>query len=412
MKKTKNNLFIGFLVFIFVLVCSFIVLDNNVFAVEENTQEDEKVNNIFDIDAQTEAYKFSEKKSPKGPFIRYVAERVIVDKELSGMGAIISNKTIDVTAPTTGIQVLFASDTVRIDSSMEYALIFSSTNVIVEGEISKDLIVFAGSKLTIGENANVKGDIVYYGTDLEIKGNVEGNVIGSAQNLKLSGNIEKDLRMQLNNIELLDGNKISGDIFFITYNKNLNILDKYPNAQVKVYEQKTSILDFDVIIAGIITSLVFTLLYLLVDKFSKGKLFDKMISKTRSNLLFFVISGGLSLMIIVPLVFVLILLNAFGLSAIALPALILYIAYLLVVSLLSTFIIGSFLVKYMSNTKFKDLGIGSRVLASFVIFMLLFILARVPYIGSYVTILLVMFALGIVTTYIFKKEKSKEITNN
>lgn len=411
MEKTRNRLLIATLVLTFVLFFSFIMLNNNIFAAEEkNIDENVTINNIFDIDAQNEAYKFSEQKTPKGPFIRYIEERVILDKEVSGIGTIMSKKTIDVTAPTTGIQILFATDTVRIESSMEYAVVFSGANVIVEGDIAKDLVVFSGAKLTISENSTIHGDVIYYGTDIEINGKIEGHLIGTTQNLKISGSIGKDLRMQLNNIELLDGNDIGGDIFFMTFNKELNINDKYPNAQINIYEQKSGWLDAKVIMTGIVSSLLFTLLYLLIDKCSKGKVFEKMISKTKDNLLFFVISGGLSLMIIVPLVFVLVLLSAFGLSAITIPALILYISYLLVVSLLSTFIIGSFLEKYMESTRFKNMGYGSKMLSSFVIFALLFILARIPTVGNYITILLVMFALGIVTTCILKRKKNNELT--
>lgn len=409
MKKSKIT--IGFLILAFVLVFSFTIFKSNVFAAEDqNTQENTSINSIFDIDAQTEAYKFSEKRSPKGPFIRYIQERVIVDKELSGIGTTISEKTIDVTAPTTGIQVLLAADTVRIDSSMEYAVVFSQTNVIIDGNITKDLVVFAGSKVTIGENANISGDIICYSNEIEVKGNVEGNLVGTAQKLIISGNIGKDLRMQLNNIELLDGNSINGDIFFMTYNKELNIKEKYPNAQIKVYEEKSGLLDASTILSGVITSLAFTLLYLLIEKFTKGKVFLKMITKTRDNLLFFVISGGLSLMMVLPLVFILIMLAAFGLGQIAIPALILYVSYLLVVGLLSTFIIGSFLVKYMADTRFKAMGNGTKILSAFVIFMLLFILAKLPTVGIYITILLVMFAIGIVTTCIFKGKKNTDIS--
>ena len=73
MKKSKIT--IGFLILAFVLVFSFTIFKSNVFAAEDqNTQENTSINSIFDIDAQTEAYKFSEKRSPKGPFIRYIQE--------------------------------------------------------------------------------------------------------------------------------------------------------------------------------------------------------------------------------------------------------------------------------------------------------------------------------------------------
>ncbi|MDD3304270.1 MAG: polymer-forming cytoskeletal protein, partial [Clostridia bacterium] len=284
MKKSKNRYAIKSICFICLIFFSFIIFKNNVFAEENvdantNKVEDTKISNIFDIDASANAYKFSEKKPPRGPFIRYMAERVIVDRELSGMGTIISNKTIDVIAPTTGIQVLFGTDTVRINSDMEYAVVFSSTNVIVEGNITKDLIVFSGGKLTIGENAKIAGDVIFYGNNAEIKGTIQGNMIGAVQNLTLAGTIEKDLRVKVSNVELVDGNKVNGNIFFMTYNQNLAVKDTYPNAEVKVYEQKTTILDFNTILAGITTSLLFTLLYLLVEKISKGKTFSKMITK-------------------------------------------------------------------------------------------------------------------------------------
>ncbi len=430
LKKNSNKLFM--VIILFFVIVLFNLSFNNVRAVEEKLTNDEKVEttdineketnenikstdkitDIFDVKASNAMYKVSEDKLSYLPFVRYATQRILVDKEISGLGTMFSMNVIEVNSPMKGLQVLFANDTVRVNSNMEYAVIFATNNVIIEGTLDKPAIIFAGKNITIGESAVLNDDLICYSDSLTVDGKIRGSILGGTETATIKGNIDKDLRIQVTNINMENEKSILGNVYIETYNKELNLKDKYPNASIKYISTEKKSISYDVIINAIITCLLFTLVYIVINKKSKGKIFEIAIQKVKDNLLLVILSGTLLLIVMPFLVFVLILASAFGLYSLAVPALIIYIFGILVIGLLSKLIVGSLISNYMSKNYYNDKSALLNAMGTFCIFMSLYILSKLPYIGTYVTMLLVILAVGIVICYVFKNKKKENLKNN
>lgn len=434
LRKKSNKVVVFFISLLLIALVNFSF--NNVKAVEENldneggistTSIDEErnskenkennidtnaVTNIFDTKVSGVTYKVSEDKLSYLPFVRYAADRILIDKEVSGLGTMFSANSIEVNSPMKGLQVLFANDTVRVNSNMEYGVIFATNNVIIEGTFDKPVIVFAGKNLTISENAVLNDDLICYSDTLVVEGKVKGSILGATENATINGSIAKDLRIQVTNLEIENSENISENVYVETYNKELNIKDKYPNANVKYISTEKKAISYDVIMNAIITCLLFTLVYVIVNRKTKGKVFNVAIKKTTNNFLFVILSGTIMIIVMPAVIILLIILSLFGLHSLAVPALLVYGFGVLVVGLLSSLIVGSLIANYMSKNYFNDKSTSANALGTFFVFVSLYVLAKLPYIGAYVTMALVIVAIGVVMAYIFKKETKKEVTEN
>lgn len=399
----KRNIVMIIIAFVFVMSVG--LFFNNVDATESNMIEPRGVESqegIFDTKATEGIYKASEDKFNYLPYIRFVTDRIVIDKELTGLGTLFSLSNIEVNAPVSGLQVMFANDTVRVNSNMEYGVVFGANNVVIDGTIDKDIIVFGGNSVTISENAILNSNIICYTDTLNINGKVKGNVLGASNNVKVEGIVEKDLRVQTTNIDVKDENVILGNIYVESYN-DVNIKDMYPNAMVKKIEVEDNKFSYDVVMNSIITCLLFTLIYLVIDRKTKGKIYENLSTRVKENLLFVILSGSLMILALPAVILILAMLSAFGLHAVTLPLLLIYIGGLLVVGLLSTLIVGSLLANYMSKNYFKDKSKALNAIGAFFVFLSLNILTKLQYIGVYVTMTLVLLSVGIVMAYIFKK---------
>lgn len=417
----RNNLVIKFLI-VFVLMLSIFSINvnaetNEVVSISENDNVTSLVETaqegIFDVDASESTYKYSDSRDIYLPFIRYAADRIIIDKNLSGFGTSFSGQSIEVNSDVEGVQVLFAGDSIRVNNKMEYGVLFATTNTIISSDIDKSLIIFSGEKITISEEAVIKGDIICFGTDLEVNGTVEGSVIGAATNVVINGNINKDLRVEATNVTLGE-NLVKGNVYVETYNSSLVLPETYTNVKIKVLTDEEEIgFDFSIIYTAIITGAVFTLIYFIFNKITKNKGLENALNKVKSNWIVVVFGGAIALMMIPAVLVILIMLSVFGLYMVTIPMMIVYFTFLLVVGLLSTLIIGTLITEYMVNSKYlKDKGVKTKYLFAFLMFAILYILARVPYIGGYVTLILVMFAIGATICMIFCKNKVEVINNN
>lgn len=400
----KSNIILKALI-VFVLMIS--LINVNVSA-ETTTNED----GIFDIEVSEGTYKYSEGKNIYLPFIRYAKDRILIDKNLSGFGTSFSAQSIEVNADIKGMQVLFASDSIRINNKMEYGILFAGANITISSEIDESLILFAGEKVTITEDAVIKGDIICYSNDIEINGTVKGSVIGTCNNVIVNGTIEKDLRIKASNLNLSD-DAIKGHVYIETYNTELSLPESYLNAKINILKSVEKRFDFSIIYTAIITGAVFTLIYYLINKITKNKLIENGFNKVKTNPIVVIFSGAISLMMMPAIFIILIILSALGLYMITIPVLIIYFTFLLIVGLLSTLVIGILISEYMSNSKYlKGSSSKTKYLFAFILFAILYILARVPYIGGYITLIIVILAIGSSLCMIFCKSKSQVVKNN
>ena len=418
----KNNVKLKkisiFLIAIFSVVAIF-SMNGKVFAANENSNEENTeqtrvatVNSIFDIKGTSGEYKTSSEDSNIYlPYLRNAAGRIVVDKSIDNIGVLSSASTIDVNEPLKSLQFLISSDSVRINANLEYALVLSANDVVINSNIEKNALIFAGGTVTVDENATIGDDVIIVAKDVNIKGKISKSAVISANSLNVSGSIEEDLRCEINTLDISGNDNVKGNLFVNTYNKELNIKDKYPNATVNVKEVKNVSKSFgNILLKAVISSLGFTLLYIIVKKITKGKAYEKMLDKAKNNTLFVVLSGSISILAFPALFVLLILLSVLGLHMITIPVAVVYMAFLIVFAMLSVYVIGCTIFEYTNKKYIKAEKLSIELVGVFFTFLSLNLICKIPKIGAYIYMAKVMIAVGIMIAYFLKGDnKTKEI---
>ncbi len=389
-------------IFVIIMFTVCMLISTNLFAVSSNDGTD--YDGIIDAQFDSNVYKSSEDNTISYlPYVRFSDERAVVDREINKMGAIFSNKNIEVNKAMKEIQVLFASDSIRVNSNMEYGVMFAGSNIVIDSNIDKSLIIFAANDVTITKNATINGDLILFTSNLDIQGRVNGSVLGACENIDITGTIGTDLRVETESLDTSSSDNIKGKIYIVTTNNNID-RTKYPDATIKVITndvvEEVSIAQ--IIIDAIIVCIAYSLMYWALQRVRDGSFANNSFDKVTSNPAFLITSGALSLFLIPLVTIILIALCAFKLAGIAVPLMIAYFAFIICFGMLSTFIVGSVLFKYVSQKYSLDNNIITTMAGSFGTFIVLYILARLPVIGNIVTFILVMLSIGIALTVIFK----------
>ena len=201
----------GVAIIVALVLC--VITFNSTFAVE-----------IFDNKTSSEVYKVSKDDSSFDvPFSRIVENRIEVDKSISQMGLFMTTSSIEVSEPLKGIQVFYSNDTIRINSDTEYPIIFSTGNVVINGTIEKTTFIYCNGTITIGENANIKENLICYAPKIEINGVVDGNILGNVNILNINNVVKGKIKMNVVEVNSSENAKVEKGLEINTSNKELTI---------------------------------------------------------------------------------------------------------------------------------------------------------------------------------------------
>ena len=370
-----------------------------------------KAASVFDRKDTTGVYKASDDDSTFDiPFFRVSGERTELDKEISQLGMIISNSTVDVSAILKSSQFILANDTVRVNSQMEDALILCSNNVIINAPID-NVIILAGKGITIGEEGNIKENLIILGSDITINGNVDGNVLGITQNMVLNGTIGGKLSVDVVNAQFGENAKVEKGISITTPNSALEVPENVGEATIDLLQQETKstgmkIKDylFNILVVVIRDLVTFFLIILIFKRERIEKIVAKVESKglIKRGILFYIVS---LLAIIFGLTLALFILPQVGISA-----LLLGIVSLVVFTLLKNIIVGTFIANLSTDRFDKIESKPNKTLMAIFTFLIIEILETIPFVGEIIKFIVFIFALGIVASLVIKnkKEDAKE----
>lgn len=388
MLKKKINVILAF-VFTLVLVI------NNALAVD-----------IYDTKLTENVYKLSEDDSSFSiPFFRLSEQRMELDRSIDQIGLFMTNSTIDVNAEQKGIQMLYTNDTVRVNSSMEYACIFTGGSVVLNSDIEKTVFVYCNGTLTIGENANIKGNIIAYTPSIVIDGTVEGNLLGSANTVTINNTVNGKIKMSVMDMTFGENAQIAQEIELNTTNAALTIDENIASAKIDlVEEQKQTFGDYIVNVLKVaLTNFVVYLLVLILAKKEKiksvmNKLEDEKVMKNG----FFGYIGLLMILCIGIVVLA-------ALVELGIAAIIFSVAALIIFTLLKNAIAGIFIVDLVDN-RYKDLDVKpNNIVVALATFLMLSLLESIPYVGWIVSFIVFIISLGIVITLIKKYLKTDKV---
>lgn len=397
-----------------ILLLSLIVL--SLFSVFTFVNADELMNvNIYseamgNVGIDT-IYKSSEHKDVTLPFINSISGmRVVFDTDITHSGVTMADKEIEILGHLKGLHIMYNNDSLTIKGKIDYPIIISQ-NVILEGEITGDAVIWAPN-VVIKDGAKIYGDILVSTQSLKIEGNVQGNVIASAnKECVITGTIEKSLRIITKSLNL-DNGTVNGDILVKTDADMQNILEKYPNATIEKEDLNENETDIkSIIITGVVTVVIFTALgYVFVRK--DNNLFTKMLEKIKGKSVNVVLSGVAVLLPSILLIVLLIIASILGLWMIGVPALVIYIAYIIACSMLAILVVGTLIfeaIKYSVIKKFEENIVLKKLGLLFAIYLVLYALTVVPFISTYVIMILCTLSTGAITVALFGKKTNNNV---
>ena len=364
---------------------------------------------IFDNKSITGVYKVSEDESSFDiPFFRISGDRIEIDKPISQVGFFMSNSSIEVTEPLEGVQILYGNDTVRINSSAQYPIIFTTGNVVINGEIENTTFIYCNGTITLGEDANIKGNLICYAPKLEVNGQIDGNILGNATILDINGTVKGKLRMQVQELNCSENAIVENEMQLTTTNAQLTVPENVGNATIDVISGD----DFQIgqyilgILLATISNVVIFLLLLIV--FKKEKLAKVAENLTNGRK---VLKNGISAFvgILIALCFGIVLLALITNLGVAL--IVFAVAVMIIFTLLKNVIFGVFVVELVNNRYSEGKIKPNNILTAIVVFLMLELLQTIPYVGEVIKFIVYIVSLGIIYSLI-KKDKVEEVNDD
>ncbi len=352
-------------------------------------------------------YKSSEHKSATIPFINSISGmKVILDTDIAHSGITMAQKEIEVLGNLKGLHMMYNTDSITIKGKIDYPIIVSQ-NVIIEGEITGDTVIWAPN-IVIKDSAKIHGDILVSTQNLKIEGDVYGSVIAHASNeCTITGKVGKSLRVSTKSLNVENGT-VGGDIFVKTDADMSKLLEKYPNAVVEIDSMSENESEVkDIIITGVTTVVIFTAVgYIFLRK--DDNMFTKALNKIKGKSVNVVLSGAAVLLPSILVAMLLVIASILGLWIIGVPLLIVYIAYIVACCMLSVMIVGAVIfeaIKYNVIKKYEENALIKKLGLLFAIYLVLYALTVIPFISTYAIMALCTVSTGIVTVSLFGKNK-------
>ena len=362
---------------------------------------------IFDNKSTSEVYKVSEDDSSFDlPFIRVVDNRIEVDKSISQVGLFMSTNSIEVTEPLEGVQVFYGNDTVRLNASTQYPVIFTTGNVVINGEIENTTFIYCNGTITVGEDANIKGNLICYSPKLEINGQIDGNILGNVTTLDINNTIKGKVRMQVQQVNCLEGAVVENEMQFTTTNADLSIPESVGTATIDVIsgnDMQIGQYFLEILIATIGNIVIFLLLLILV----KGERLERVAQNLTNGRK--VLKNGISAYIglIISICFGIVLLAL--LTKLGVALLIFAIAVMIIFTLLKNVIFGVFIVELVKTRYAKQEIKPNNVLTAIIVFLILELLETIPYVGEVIKFILFIFSLGIIYSLLKRDSEKVEV---
>lgn len=362
---------------------------------------------IFDNKSTNEVYKVSEDDSSFDlPFIRVIDNRIEVDKLISQVGLFMSTNSIEVTEPLEGIQVFYGNDTVRLNASTQYPVVFTTGNVVINGEIENTTFIYCNGTITLGEDANIKGNLICYSPKLEINGQIDGNILGSVTTLDINNTIKGKVRMKVQQINCSENAVVENEMQFTTTKAELSVPESVGTAKIDVLsgnDVKVGQYFLEILIATIGNIIIFLLLLILL----KGEKLEKLTKGITNGKK--VLKNGVSayIVLIISICFgivLLALLTKLGIALIVFAA-----AVMIIFTLLKNVIFGIFIVELVKTRYAKQEIKPNGVLTAIVVFLILELLEIIPYVGEIIKFIVFIFSLGIVYSLIKKDNEKVEV---
>ena len=318
-------------------------------------------------------------------------DKVSIDEKLDGTSFIAGNE-INVNNIIDGISFV-AGNKLTFNANQEY-VIGAGNEITIEKDIEKDLFLAAND---IKVNGNVLRDTYLAANTITINGNLNRNSYVYASEVTLKGTFNGNVTVYAANINI-EGAKITGTL---KYNKDA-VIDGLDKAiKTKTYNATTNKITFKEYIYTIVSKYVHITMLAIVLVFACEKLFKKSLKQTEdltAKKTAILCGKGFLILIGVPMVALMLLLTGIFSSVGVIGGII----YGILVYIANIF--TAYTVAHKLDKKYFKKNMNSYILMIVGLFII-YVLSYIPYIGGFVSLLSLLFGLGISGNMIIEMKK-------
>lgn len=318
-------------------------------------------------------------------------DKVSIEDKLDGTAFIAGNE-IKVNNKIDGIGFV-AGNKLTFNANQEY-LFGAGNEIVIEKDVEKDLFLAANN---IKVNGNVLRDTYLAANTLTINGNLNRNSYIYANEVTLKGTFNGNVTVYAANINI-EGAKITGTL---KYNKDA-VIDGLDKAiKTKTYNATTNKITFKEYIYTIVSKYVHITMLAIVLVFVCEKLFKKSLKQTEdltAKKTAILCGKGFLILIGVPMVALMLLLTGIFSSVGVIGGII----YGILVYIANIF--TAYTVAHKLDKKYFKKNMNSYILMIVGLFII-YVLSYIPYIGGFVSLLSLLFGLGISGNMIIEMKK-------
>ncbi len=318
-------------------------------------------------------------------------DKISIDDKLDG-SAFIAGNEIKVNNKIDGIGFV-AGNKLTFNANQEY-LFGAGNEIIIEKDIEKDLFLAAND---IKVNGNVLRDSYLMANTITINGNLNRDSYLYASEITLKGTFNGNLTVYASNINI-EGAKITGTL---KYNKDANVEGLNDSIKTKTYNNSTKKITFKEYIYTIvskyvhITMLAIILVYVCENLFKKSLKQTKDLTAKKTAIL---CGKGFLILIGVPMIALMLLMTGIF-SSVGVIGGIIYGILVYIANIFTAYTVADKLDK-----KYFKKNMNSYILMIVGLFII-YVLSYIPYIGGFVSLLSLLFGLGISGNMIIEMKK-------
>lgn len=335
-----------------------------------------------------------------------VGDNVVISGTVSGE-VLAAGQDVTLSGSTGG-SFLAAAEEITLSGKVGGTARILGRNITIEGEVDGDLMG-AGQTVEITSGGSVDRDLLVGAQELTVAGNIGGDIRAGVSEMTISGTVNGDVNADVDDLSLEAGATINGDLTYTS----ANTADIDPEATVtgrivrRIPADSSNLGDVENLLLGLLRTIAGALILGLVAMWLlPGLLPSTSIALRRSPLAS--LGVGVAALVVIPVVAIfLLVLTAFLGAGMSVPLLLMvFYAFLLLLSkVIVAFTIGAVILRVNTD---RRAGKARMFFALFIGVVVLAALSLIPYVGPFIDLFVVLFAMGAAVLAFFRWRRGAE----
>ena len=303
--------------------------------------------------------------------------------------------------------IVAVGDTVNVKGNVAHAVRLAGGTININSDIEGDLLI-GGGDVTIASTARVGGDLLIGAGTVRIDGLVEGDIKGGGGAVIIAGGVDGDVELSVDELTIASTADIQGNLTYTSGNKadiqsgaRVGGTTSYEQVEPKESAKESPFAGIGGKVIAFLMTLVAGVIIILVAPKRLKTIADSIRSKPWASL-----GWGAVILFATPIAALVVCITVIGIP-VGLITLVLYGITIYLSQIFVGLFIGRWIIGYFREVDSKAILIGA--LASGLVILTL--LKLIPYLGFWIGLAAVLFALGaLVVAEVKSRAEAKQIT--